>query len=142
MANLVAICGSLMADSIEASLLLAGVGAAAVAAAADGGLLEEDSRAELLVVALGVGVGLAVVLGPDTVDADEVVVDFALDLSSATLGLVSVISDLTVDAAAGFSLAGAGFGAGGGRVIIRTMNFFSSILYSDNLFSSASILPE
>lgn len=34
------------------------------------------------------------------------------------------------------------FVTGGGRVIIRTMNFFSSNSYSDSLFSFARIFPE
>lgn len=115
--------------------MVAVVGVVTAAAAAAGGLfVDEDRRAELLVVAV---VGLADVA--DTVDED--VVDFVLDLSSV-FALVSAASLLTADDEAAFSLVGAGFGAGGGRVIISTMNFFSSILYSDSLLSSANILPE
>lgn len=126
-----------MADMIEASLLV--VGAVATAAAV-GGLLV-DSRAELLVaggLVLGVEAGLATDDGAVTVVADEeVVFDLVLDLSSVAFALASVVVELEAD----FSLTG-GLGAGGGRVIMSTMNFFSSILYSDNLLSSANIFPE
>ena len=82
----------------------------------------------------------------DTVECVAVAIEGLFFALSSRLVVVAVVASVdfgavvvVVSPLAGCS---AGLGAGGGRVIIRTTNFFSSKLYSETFFSSARILPE
>ena len=118
-------------------------------------LLDVTSGCVAVLGALTAVVGVTLVGVDDTVDVDVVcgwrvdvvvvvvvvaVAGVAVGVGGAAIEVLDLSSFLFFSAVA-CSLVVLDFGNGGGRVIIRTTNFFSSNLYSVSLFSSARILP-